>query len=304
MCGRSYGARSRLIEHAKSHSEEKKHKCTYCVKTFSRPHELQQHERVHTGHKPYSCPVCRKTFASYPNWTKHLTRAHAFGKDKIKQEREAMKRAPDADADADAAPEASPIKAESGIESAGSEISELYGFVESDDSDGSYGPIKKIKREINRYMHTTDLEKVTDLYPIETQSITETVNAVIDRIDAMDEDLDPITSPVGLLGAVDLNTSSTDFTAEFADVDDSSDIKAIVEHIDALSGGLEMPSAGQAPAADMVPYADIMPADNIMYNSGEYSAISYLLNHNKRSLINPYCKVDSIASRAILIIIK
>lgn len=33
------------------------HKCQYCGKEFSRPHEKVKHERVHTNEKPFACDV-------------------------------------------------------------------------------------------------------------------------------------------------------------------------------------------------------------------------------------------------------
>lgn len=252
VCGRSYGARSRLIEHNKTHSEAKKLKCAYCSKSFSRPHEHAQHERVHTGDKPYRCTVtgCGKQFTSYANWTKHLKAAHAFDKTMIKEVREARERAADL-------AKSEPIKTESGIESAGSEISDLYGFVESDDSD-TYVPIKKIKREFNRAMNpigTILSDARSD--KVGASSITRTVNAAIERID-VDLDLTPPT---------ELQTAS--FT-DFNDVDDSSDIKAIVEHIDALSGGLEIEPSSQGAVDEIMQFTDMMPVENNVYDPGEY----------------------------------
>ncbi|KOB75354.1 Wings down [Operophtera brumata] len=228
----------------KNHADEKKYKCTFCTKSFRRRYEVNHHERLHTGDKPYRCTVCFKHFANYPNWTKHLTRAHGFNKDNIKQLREAHKQA-------DFAAKSSPAKTESGIESAGSEISDLNAFLESDDSaderDGPNLPIAKIEREINMVIQTTDSnENITktikkDENIFGSHSMSDTVDAVINSIDTIDEDYDLMTTPIDLHGDVDLNTTTTDFSTDFNDViDDSSDIKAIVEHIDALSGGMEM----------------------------------------------------------------
>lgn len=204
----------------------------------------------------------------------------------IKQVREAHKQA-------DVAAKSSPAKTESGIESAGSEFSDLYSFIESDDSveerDGPDMPIKRIKREINMIIQTIDsnennitksIKTDQNIYSFEAQSMNDSVNDVINSIDTIDEDLD-LVSPVDLHGEMDLNTTTADFTTDFNDaanfndvIDDSSDIKAIVEHIDALSGGMELPTS-QVPTSDMMQFSDLMPVDNVVYNPGEYSTSYY-----------------------------
>lgn len=49
--------------------------CSYCEKSFGRPHEKVKHERIHTGEKPHGCDICGKTFRVAYCLTMHM-RSH------------------------------------------------------------------------------------------------------------------------------------------------------------------------------------------------------------------------------------
>lgn len=49
--------------------------CSYCDKSFGRPHEKVKHERIHTGEKPHGCDICGKTFRVAYCLTMHM-RSH------------------------------------------------------------------------------------------------------------------------------------------------------------------------------------------------------------------------------------
>ncbi|KAG1468294.1 hypothetical protein G6F56_003915 [Rhizopus delemar] len=59
----------------------KKHPCTYCSKTFSRPSSLRIHTYSHTGERPYECPepCCFRKFSVQSNMKRHL-RVHDMGR--------------------------------------------------------------------------------------------------------------------------------------------------------------------------------------------------------------------------------
>ncbi|XP_023219520.1 zinc finger protein 84-like, partial [Centruroides sculpturatus] len=60
-----------LNEETVSLSQDKKHQCSECGKTFSKKCLLDIHIRIHTGEKTFLCEICGKTFSQYGTLFRH-----------------------------------------------------------------------------------------------------------------------------------------------------------------------------------------------------------------------------------------
>ncbi|EPQ14579.1 Sal-like protein 4 [Myotis brandtii] len=54
-----------------SHSQGKKHACTWCGKNFSLASALQMHELTHSGEKSFVCNICGQAFTTKGNLKVH-----------------------------------------------------------------------------------------------------------------------------------------------------------------------------------------------------------------------------------------
>ncbi|KAM4662922.1 uncharacterized protein O3C94_011256 isoform 2-T2 [Discoglossus pictus] len=70
-CGKCFSRRSYLVNHQKSHANEKPFACSECGKCFMYRSYLLNHQKSHSGEKPFACPVCGKCFSHKPQLFTH-----------------------------------------------------------------------------------------------------------------------------------------------------------------------------------------------------------------------------------------
>ncbi|KAI9523115.1 hypothetical protein NQZ68_031205, partial [Dissostichus eleginoides] len=75
-CDAVFHERYALIQHQKSHKNEKRFKCEMCDYCCRQERHMVMHRRTHTGEKPYACSQCEKTFRQKQLLDMHFRRYH------------------------------------------------------------------------------------------------------------------------------------------------------------------------------------------------------------------------------------
>ncbi|XP_067635455.1 uncharacterized protein [Eurosta solidaginis] len=69
---KSFRYEQRLRVHIQAHGNEKRYKCDFCGKSFTKIANARIHMRTHTGEKPYKCKYCEKAYGQCHTLYKHL----------------------------------------------------------------------------------------------------------------------------------------------------------------------------------------------------------------------------------------
>ena len=71
-CGKTFSRPAKLIEHGRSHTQERLFACVHCQKSFLRRSHLQRHQLMtHDGIRPFACEKCDCTFALRHHLNRH-----------------------------------------------------------------------------------------------------------------------------------------------------------------------------------------------------------------------------------------
>ncbi|KAM5305517.1 transcriptional repressor CTCFL [Glossophaga mutica] len=75
-CPAVFHERYGLLQHQKTHKNEKKFKCKYCSYACKQERHLAGHVRTHTGEKPFACVSCNQRFRQKQLLTVHVKKHH------------------------------------------------------------------------------------------------------------------------------------------------------------------------------------------------------------------------------------
>ncbi|XP_013001091.1 transcriptional repressor CTCFL [Cavia porcellus] len=75
-CPATFHERYTLVQHQKTHKNEKRFKCPHCSYACKQERHLVVHVRTHTGEKPFTCSTCHKHFRQKPLLDAHFKKYH------------------------------------------------------------------------------------------------------------------------------------------------------------------------------------------------------------------------------------
>ncbi|XP_012511940.1 PREDICTED: transcriptional repressor CTCFL isoform X2 [Propithecus coquereli] len=75
-CSSVFHERYALIQHQKTHKNEKRFKCEHCDYACKQERHMTAHVRTHTGEKPFACPACNKCFRQKQLLNVHFKKYH------------------------------------------------------------------------------------------------------------------------------------------------------------------------------------------------------------------------------------
>ncbi|KAA8595597.1 hypothetical protein FQN60_010888 [Etheostoma spectabile] len=75
-CDAVFHERYALIQHQKTHKNEKRFRCEQCDYCCRQERHMVMHKRTHTGEKPFACSQCEKTFRQKQLLDMHYKRYH------------------------------------------------------------------------------------------------------------------------------------------------------------------------------------------------------------------------------------
>ncbi|VFV27866.1 transcriptional repressor ctcfl [Lynx pardinus] len=75
-CTAVFHERYALVQHQKTHKNEKRFKCEYCSYACKQERHMTVHIRTHTGEKPFTCVSCNKCFRQKQLLNMHFRKYH------------------------------------------------------------------------------------------------------------------------------------------------------------------------------------------------------------------------------------
>ncbi|XP_042555195.1 transcriptional repressor CTCFL [Dipodomys spectabilis] len=75
-CPATFHERYALLQHQRSHKNEKPFVCQHCGYACKQERHLAAHMRIHTGEKPFACPACGRCFRQTQLLSVHVKKYH------------------------------------------------------------------------------------------------------------------------------------------------------------------------------------------------------------------------------------